>query len=682
MNWLLDNLNPQQLEAVTHHDGPLLILAGAGSGKTRVITHRIAHLIEAHGVRPASILAVTFTNKATDEMRARIQQMVQGTERPIISTFHSYCARLLRRPEARALESFRPGFNLSFGIADENDQAGMIRAIYERLGLTEKEFFSHEQVLSTISRYKNCGKSRDDMHPQIAEVWEQYDRMLRFNNYLDFDDLLIEVVNLLTTYDNIRQSWSRSTRFMLVDEFQDTNRPQYEIARLLTKDHGNLCVVGDEDQTIYSWRGADIRNILDFRKDFPGAREIRLEQNYRSTQNILDAAGSVIEGNKDRVGKTLWTESGAGYAVDVYSATTQNDEARFVAEEAGHIINCTGDRVAILYRFRYRSRIVEKHLRARGIRYSVLGTGFYSRNEVRDILAFIRVSLFQDDSLCLERIINTPPRGIGFETVKRLKATAESNQVSLWRAIEMELDGDSLGRRQQQALSEFRNIIARLSLLSNRLRPSEMIEEILEMTGYSRMVENRIESSKGNQQLLAENKERLTIVRELVEMAAEAEKRGESLIQFTDSVSLATSSDGSVSDAPVSLMTVHASKGLEFPVVFVIGMEEGTFPSARATSSMAMEEERRTCYVAMTRARERLVLTWSRLGPNSSVSEPSRFLGEIDSKLTRQLHARQDNELAAVRARVIRIDEIQDRLAVMAGRRTRSFQESKTNALR
>jgi DNA helicase-2/ATP-dependent DNA helicase PcrA len=647
MDRLLDNLNPQQLEAVIHRDGPLLILAGAGSGKTRVITQRIAHLIQTHGVRPASILAVTFTNKATDEMRARIRQMVQLTERPIISTFHSYCARLLRRPEARALESLRPGFTLNFSIADENDQVGIITDIYQKLGLTEKELFSHETVLSIISRYKNFGKPTDDMHPQIAKVFEQYDKMLRYNNYLDFDDLLIEVVKLLLDREDIKQSWSRSIRFMLVDEFQDTNRPQYEIARLLTKDHGNLCVVGDEDQTIYSWRGADIRNILDFRKDFPGAREIRLEQNYRSTQNILDAAGSVIKENKDRVGKTLWTESGPGHEVGVYSAANQNDEARFVAEEAERIIKSTGERIAILYRSRHRSRMVEKHLRARGIRYSVLGNGFYSRNEVKDILAFIRVALVQGDSLCLERIINKPSRGIGSETVKKLKATAESNRVSLWRAIGIALDGEFVGRKQHQSLQEFRNIIARVSLLSNRLPPREMIEAILEMTGYSRMLENRIESSKGSPESRAETREKLKIVRELVEIAGEAEKRGESLIQFTDSISLATSSDGSVSDALVTLMTAHAAKGLEFPVVFVIGMEEGIFPSSRATSNMTMEEERRTCYVAMTRARERLVLTWSRLGPDGSVLEASRFLAEIDKKVIRQLHAKSDNELAA-----------------------------------
>jgi DNA helicase II / ATP-dependent DNA helicase PcrA len=400
------------------------------------------------------------------------------------------------------------------------------------------------------------------------------------------------VVKLLTNCDDIRHSWSRSIRFMLVDEFQDTNRPQYEIARLLTKDRGNLCVVGDEDQAIYSWRGADIRNILNFRKDFSGAREITLEQNYRSTQNILDAAGSVIRENKDRVGKTLWTKSGVGDEVDVYSANNQNDEARFVVEEAERIVDSTGQKIAILYRSRYRSAMVEKHLRARGIRYSVLGNGFFSRNEVKDILAFIRVSLFQSDSICLERIINEPPRGIGAETVRKPKATAESNQVSLWPAIEMELDGDSIGQKQQQSLTVFRNIVADLSRLSDRLGLREMVEAVLEMTGYSRMLENRVESSKGSSESLAENRERLNIVREVVEIAGEAEKRGESLIQFTDSISLATTSDGSVSDAPVTLMTAHASKGLEFPVVFVIGMEEGTFPSARAMSRMAMEEER------------------------------------------------------------------------------------------
>jgi DNA helicase-2/ATP-dependent DNA helicase PcrA len=645
----LEGLNPQQREAVAHTGGPLLILAGAGSGKTRVITHRIAHLIDYHRVPPGAIVAVTFTNKAAGEMRDRVQGMLAGSHTLtglLVSTFHSFCVRLLRR-DGENLAQIRPGFTRNFTIYDEDDQLGLIKAIYRHMGLDEKQFMQYRAALSRISHAKNrkegptdiAKMAKDPKSKQLAAVFEEYDSRLRQANALDFDDLLLESVRLLRHDARTRQAYNNRIVHLLIDEYQDTNRSQYELMRLLTETHKNVCVVGDEDQSIYSWRGADIHNILDFERDYPQARTIRLEQNYRSTKNIIEAAGAVVANNLQRKGKTLWTAAPAGSRIGVYEAYNGENEADFIAETAGRILRENpADHVAVLYRTNFQSRQIEQALHNRRLKYKIVGGfSFYQRAEIKDVLAYLKAIVSPQDSINLLRIINIPARGIGKSTVEEVERYALEHNLGMWNAIEQMLDGKSFPTRAETALAKFQSLIAELRAAAETEPVDEMVKRVLDRTGYLKMLEN--DNSP-------DSEARVDNVMELQNAAAEAAERGESLAGFLDQTALVSDSDDVDERVEISLLTVHNAKGLEFPVVFLAGMEEGLFPHIRSLDSEAMmEEERRLCYVGMTRARKRLFLTHARQrrrwgGGTSEPCIPSRFLSEIPSNLQEDLSER------------------------------------------
>jgi DNA helicase II / ATP-dependent DNA helicase PcrA len=647
----LKGLNPQQREAVTHTEGPLLILAGAGSGKTRVITHRIAYIITQRHVPPSAILAVTFTNKAAGEMRDRVAALLEGIpleSSPNVATFHSFCVRLLRR-DGDALARVRPGFTRRFSIYDDEDQLGVIKSAYRGLGLDEKDFMQYRAALARISGAKNRKETPEDLYKKavnkeseaLAALYQDYEKALRNANALDFDDLLLEAVRLLQNDQPTREAWNRRLSYVLVDEYQDTNRSQYELMRLLTEAHNNLCVVGDEDQSIYSWRGADIRNILDFERDFPKARTIRLEQNYRSTKNILAAAGAVVENNKARKGKKLWTEAGAGELLGVYAAHDAENEALFIADTIEkHLVANPGDHVAVLYRTNSQSRQIEEALRRYGRKYSVVGGfSFYQRSEIKDTVAYLKLAASNTDSVSLLRVINTPARGIGRTTVEQIERFAREQGVGLWDAIERMIDDQSLSTRSQSSLVAFRNLIQELSLVANSSSLPDLLRHILDRTGYRKMLE--LERTP-------EADTRLENLDELLNAASEAAERGETIADFLDHAALVAEVDALDETAPVILMTLHNAKGLEFPVVFLSGMELGLFPHSRSMDSEAMlEEERRLCYVGMTRARKRLILTWAKYrrrfgGGEQERSTPSWFLGEVPESLVVDLSVRDE----------------------------------------
>jgi DNA helicase-2/ATP-dependent DNA helicase PcrA len=638
----LEALNAPQREAVAHTEGPLLILAGAGSGKTRVITHRIAHIITSRRVPPFSILAVTFTNKAAGEMRDRVAALLEGApleSNPNVSTFHSFCVRLLRR-DGDPLAAIRPGFTRRFSIYDDDDQIGVIKSAYRALGLEERDFLQYRAALSRISHAKNRRVTPEDLYrtavdreiERLAAVYRAYEEALLTANALDFDDLLLEAVRLLRHDTATREAWNRRLSYVLVDEYQDTNRSQYELMRLLTESHQNICVVGDEDQSIYSWRGADIRNILDFERDFPKATVIRLEQNYRSTQNILAAAGAVVENNKARKGKKLWTESQAGEKIGVYAGFDGENEALFIADTIERLLAAhPEDHVAVLYRTNFQSRQIEEALRRYGRKYNVVGGfSFYQRAEIRDIIAYLKLAISQSDSASLMRIINTPARGIGRTTIEQVEAAARELHLGVWNAMERIIDGEKLSTRSQSALVNFRNLIRDLALVANSETLPQVIRFIIEHTGYRRMLE---------EDRSPEAESRLENLQELVSAAAEAAERGDSVVDFLDHAALVAEADAYDQTAPVTLMTVHNAKGLEFPVVFLAGMEHGLFPHSRSINSPeALEEERRLCYVGMTRARKRLLLTWAKFrrrfgGGEQERSIPSGFLKELPQEL-------------------------------------------------
>jgi DNA helicase-2/ATP-dependent DNA helicase PcrA len=644
----LEGLNPQQREAVAHTGGPLLILAGAGSGKTRVITHRIAHLIEHHRVPPGAVVAVTFTNKAAGEMRDRVQGMLAGHQ-PLtgllIATFHSFCVRLLRR-DGQSLAEIRPGFTRNFTIYDEDDQLGLIKAVYRHMGLDEKQFMQYRAALSRISHSKNRKESPSDLLKsakdpktrQLAAVFEEYDGRLRQANALDFDDLLLESVRLLQHDARTRQAYNNRIEHLLIDEYQDTNRSQYELMRLLTETHQNVCVVGDEDQSIYSWRGADIRNILDFERDYPGARTIRLEQNYRSTKNIIEAAGAVVANNLQRKGKTLWTAAPAGSRIGVYEAYSGENEAEFIAETIARILRENpADHVAVLYRTNFQSRQIEQALHNRRLKYKIVGGfSFYERAEIKDVLAYLKAIVSPQDSINLLRIVNTPARGIGKSTIEEVERYALEHDLGMWSALEQMLDGNSFPTRAEAALSKFRSLMEELRAAAETEPLDALLRTVLDRTGYLKMLEN--DNSP-------ESEARRENVTELVNAAAEAAERGETLTDFLDRTALVSDSDEVDEQAEVSLLTVHNAKGLEFPVVFIAGLEEGLFPHIRSLDSPdMMEEERRLCYVGMTRARKRLFLTYARQrrrwGGMSEPCIPSRFLKEAPAELLEDLGGR------------------------------------------
>jgi len=645
----LQGLNPQQQAAVSHVEGPLLLLAGAGSGKTRVITHRIAHLVEAHHVPGPCILAVTFTNKAAEEMRERVYNLLGGVnarEGPLVSTFHSFCVRLLRRDGAR-LADIRNGFTPKFTIYDEDDQLAVIKSIFKGFGLDEK-FMQYRAVTSWIS-HKKSGKttpaeiyaaSTDQKTSQLASIYERYEGQLRQANALDFDDLLLEAVRLLAHDVDLRRQYNRRFEFVMIDEYQDTNRSQYELMRLLTETRKNVAVVGDEDQSIYSWRGADIRNILDFERDFPNAAVIRLEQNYRSTKNILEAASAVVANNTERKGKWLWTEAGAGQKIGRFEAFDGEQEALFIADSIEKLLTAAPEeRVAVLYRTNFQSRQIEEALRRYGRAYVVLGGfSFYQRAEIKDTLAYLKILASPHDSVSLLRVINTPARGIGKGTIEQIEQYALEHEISVWSAIGRMLEENLFPTRAEASLKAFRAMIAELSAMLATSRVSEILEAILERTGYLAM----LEAGKD-----PDSESRVANLNELVNAASEAGERGENVSEFLDHAALVADTDNLDQGAQISLLTLHNAKGLEFPNVFLAGMEEGLFPHSRSLDSKAaMEEERRLCYVGMTRAEKRLFLTSARYrrrwgGGQAEPSIPSRFLAEVPAELVNDVNPRQ-----------------------------------------
>ncbi len=637
----LTGLNPQQRDAVACTEGPLLILAGAGSGKTRVITHRIAHLVTARHVPPSAVLAVTFTNKAAAEMRSRVESLIEGLGvhgTPNLSTFHSFCVRLLRK-DGDPLAQIRPGFTRRFTIYDDEDQMAIIKAAYKKLGLDEKAM-PYRSVMSVISQSKNTRKTAQDLYDEakdpkmarVAAVFEEFERGLRTANALDFDDLLLETVRLLEHDAATREAYNRRISYLMIDEYQDTNRTQYQLMRLLTREHDNVCVVGDEDQSIYSWRGADIRNILDFERDYPNTKTIRLEQNYRSTKNILEAASAVVANNKERKGKWLWTDAGAGDELALYTGHDAENEALFIADTIEKVLGQHPEwRVAVLYRTNFQSRQIEEALRRYGRNYLVVGGfSFYQRAEVKDIVAYLKVAVSRVDRVSLLRVINTPARGIGRSTVEQIEAYASERNISLWDALVKMLDEDQFGTRAHASIAAFRNIIEELAEAVEKLPLNEALQFIEERTGYRKMLE---------QENTPEAEARLENLEEIANAAAEAWERGETAADFLDHAALVADADQVDEKAQVMLLTLHNAKGLEFPVVFLAGVEEGLFPHSRSLlSESAMEEERRLCYVGMTRAEKRLYLSWAKYrrrfgGGEQERCVPSRFLKEIPSNL-------------------------------------------------
>ena len=644
----LAGLNPQQRSAVTHVEGPLLLLAGAGSGKTRVITHRMAHLVEAHRVPGPAILAVTFTNKAAGEMRDRVLRLLGDPDHrsaPLVSTFHSFCVRVLRRDGGR-LADIRPGFTRQFNIYDDDDQVALIKQIFRAVGLDEK-FMQYRAMTAWISHAKSHKQSPQDVYnsakdpktSRLATIYEQYEGRLRQANALDFDDLLLETVRLLQHDSDLRLQYNRRYEFVMIDEYQDTNRSQYELMRLLAAEHQNVCVVGDEDQSIYGWRGADIRNILDFERDFPKARVIRLEQNYRSTKNILEAASAVVAHNTERKGKWLWTDASEGDKVGLYEALDAENEALFIADTIERLLaKNPGEHIAVLYRTNFQSRQIEEALRRYGRKYLVVGGfSFYQRAEIRDLLAYLRVLVTPQDSIALLRIINTPARGIGKTTIEQIEQYALENDLSLWNALRRLLDDGGFPSRAQAALRAFEHIITELTDLVNREPLDEILRQAIERTGYGKMLESDNDP---------ESESRLANLNELVNAAAEAAERGETLTDFLDHAALVADADGLDERATISLLTMHNAKGLEWPVVFIAGLEEGLFPHSRSLNSNSeMEEERRLCYVGMTRAQKRLILSWARYRRRFGGGQPepclaSRFLREVPPE--RLMKLRQD----------------------------------------
>ena len=641
----LQGLNPEQRRAVEHVEGPLLILAGAGSGKTRVITHRMAHMVREHRIPGPAILAVTFTNKASSEMRERVQHLLsEPTQRnlPLVSTFHSFCVRLLRRDGA-SLAQVRPGFTTQFNIYDAADQLSVVKSIFRNLGLDEKQFMQARAALSIISHAKNhketptdfLKKAQDPAATRMAVVYEQYEGALRKANALDFDDLLLESVRVLRVDEQLRELYNRRYEFMMVDEYQDTNSSQYDLMRLMTA-RNNIGVVGDEDQSIYSWRGANIRNILDFQKDFRDATVIRLEENYRSTKNVLEAAGAVVAKNKARLGKTLWTSAASGDLIGFYEAGAGEDEALFIADSIDNYLKRNPqERVAVLYRTNSQSRQIEEALRRYGRKYIVLGgLSFYERAEIKDMLCYLKALRNPTDVVSMQRIINVPARGIGKSTVEQIELQASQTGRTFWHTLEDMLEAHQFPARAAAAVDAFHRIMTELMKDVEKRPVDAVIRDILAWTGYQKM----LEAEQG-----PEAEGRLGNLQELLNAAADSTERGDTLAEFLDHAALVADSDSLDEKAQVSLLTMHNAKGLEWPAVYVAGMEEGLFPHSRSRDNEeALEEERRLCYVALTRAQKRLTLSWARLrrrygGGAPEASIPSRFLEEIPRHLTERL---------------------------------------------
>ncbi len=637
---LLAALNPAQQEAVAHGDGPVLVLAGAGSGKTRVITHRIAWLVSERREDPGRIVAVTFTNKAAAEMRERVRALLGGeAEGMWVGTFHALCLRMLRRDGACA--GLAPGFN----VYDTDDQLALMKRILKEMGADDAAGGARA-VLSRISRAKNAMESPSSLETRafspdarlVAQAYARYEEGLRKANAADFDDLLLKALELLDPERNpeTRERYASRCRHLLVDEYQDTNRPQYLLVRALASRHGNIFVVGDEDQSIYKFRGAEIRNILDFERDHPGARTIKLEQNYRSTGTILDVAGAVISRNKARKGKRLWTENARGERVELFRAPDDRAEATWIARR---IREWTGSRpyedVAVLYRTNAQSRQLEEAFRRDRIPYQVVGSvQFYERKEVKDVLAYLKLLVNPSDDVAFRRVVNTPARGVGDGTIRSVEDVARTHGLPLLAAARRATGDGLLPSRSARMLQGFVDLIEELSSLASEEPAALVLEAVLERTKF----ESHLEKSHPG-----EAQDRIENVRALVSAAVEYEKEAEDpgLQGFLDRSALVSDADEVGARPGVTLMTIHCAKGLEFPAVFLAGLEENLFPHARsAASSDDLEEERRLCYVAMTRARERLFLShaYSRLQQGVPMSnQPSRFLDEVPAEFLEEV---------------------------------------------
>ncbi|TFE01313.1 DNA helicase PcrA [Jeotgalibacillus sp. R-1-5s-1] len=636
---LLNGMNPEQARAIKATEGPLLIMAGAGSGKTRVLTHRIAYLMIEKGVAPYNILAITFTNKAAREMKNRVGSILGGASEDVwISTFHSMCVRILRR------DIDRIGYNRNFTILDSTDQQSVIKAILKDKNLDPKKF-DPRGILAAISSAKNelttpeqFAKDAGSYYDQtISEVFTEYQRRLRKNSALDFDDLIMQTIHLFERVPEVLENYQRKFQYIHVDEYQDTNRAQYLLVKLLASRFKNLCVVGDSDQSIYRWRGADITNILSFEKDYPNATVILLEQNYRSTENILDAANAVIKNNPNRKPKNLWTDKKGGQKITYYRADSEQGEGQFVAGKINELVRSGARKpsdFAILYRTNAQSRVMEEVLMKSNIEYTIVGgTKFYDRKEIKDLLAYLRLIANPDDDISLTRVINVPKRGVGSTSVDKIANYARDNDMSMFEAIGL-ADFVGLSGKAAKAVLEFRELIQNMTQMQEYLSVTELVEDILEKSGYREALqaEKTIEA-----QSRLENIDEFLSVTKAFEQAND----DKSLIAFLTDLALVADIDQlDKDDAPldaVTLMTLHSAKGLEFPVVFLMGLEEGVFPHSRSLmEEVEMEEERRLAYVGITRAEEELFITNAQMRTlfgRTNMNPVSRFIAEIPSEL-------------------------------------------------
>ena len=633
----LADLNPAQREAVLTTEGPLLVIAGAGSGKTRVLTYRVAHLISAVGVKPNEILAITFTNKAAGEMRTRLESLLGPTANAIwILTFHAACGRILRR------ESQRLGYRSNFTIYDQADQVRLVKQCLEELERDPKRFVPRG-IHAQISNAKNLLISPDDYRARVSSFYDQtvadtydlYQRRLFASNAVDFDDLLMLTVDVLERFPEARERWQKAFRYVLVDEYQDTNHAQYRLLQVLGEKHRNVCAVGDPDQSVYGFRGADIRNILEFERDFGETKTVALEQNYRSTNSILRAANTVIRHNRERKEKNLWSECGDGEPVHVVEVEDEHAEARYVAAGIAAAVEegYSGNEVAVFYRTNAQSRVLEDVLVRQGVAYQVIGgPRFYERAEIKDVIAYLQVIDNPYDAVSLTRIANRPRRGIGETTLARLQSYATAQGISLWEALDQP-DEAGVSAAPAKAIASLRTLVHSLMSGAMELDVPDLVERVLEQSGYMHALEaERTIEAQG----------RIENLQELVGVAREYQETAQdpSLSSFLQEISLFSDQDTIRGDGSlVTLMTLHNAKGLEFKCVWLIGMEEGIFPHSRSIEEQGIEEERRLCYVGMTRAMERLTLTHASsrsLWGSRSYNLPSRFLDELPPEIERE----------------------------------------------
>jgi DNA helicase II / ATP-dependent DNA helicase PcrA len=637
MNYL-ENLNPEQKEAVLQTEGPVLILAGAGSGKTRVLTYRIAYMIEEKNINPWNILAITFTNKAAKEMKERVGNLIGNTQDMWISTFHAACARILRKDIERL-----GGYKKNFVIFDTKDQESVVKDCLKELNLNEKNF-PFKTVSAAISNAKNlledparfAQKNMGDIRgKKMTDIYTLYQKKLKKNNALDFDDILFKAVEVLANNPDILSYYQNKFKYIMIDEYQDTNYCQYRLVSLLAKQHHNLCVVGDDDQSIYSWRGADIGNILNFEKEFPHAKIIKLEQNYRSTQTILDAANAVIKNNFGRKSKKLWTENDIGASIQLYNAMNEWGEANFISSEIKQLQEVYGKRLnefAVLYRTNAQSRVIEEAFMSNGIPYRIIGGfKFYDRKEVKNVIAYLRLIQNPDEDVSLKRIINIPKRGIGNTTLEAIQNYAKQNDDSLFGAL-LSIDNiPGVSKKALANINEFVKLISGLMAAAEIKKPSAVLKELLDKSGYLEALKK-----EGDEDDLS----RAENVGELLSATLDYESKtpDATLQQFLEQLALMSDIDNFQADAEaVVLMTLHSAKGLEFPVVFMSGMEEGVFPSQRSYfEESQMEEERRLMYVGITRARESLYLTAAferTIFGSATYNIVSQFIKEIPKDL-------------------------------------------------